>query len=371
MQRFKVQSPSLRSNLPALTGIRFFAAFAVLLFHYGSSFVQSHGAPVAIANILHNGSLGVPLFFILSGFILSYAHEDERIDRAFIVRFYVARLARIYPVYLFALLMALPVLPNPLPGAVVVKSLLLVQSWQLPGDTHDHDWIFQAWSLSVEWFFYALFPVILPISRCFNLAATMAAMLVACALIYGLGTPLGAAAPLPISLGGFSVAPWIPVLRLPEFIYGMGLCRLFLVLRNPLSAVQSTVVEGLLALATLGLLTRDLDPQASGLFAILVGLLLLVLAYGRGLLSRLLGGRVLGLLGGASYALYILQGPARNLCRALVPSPYDRVVSPVFTVALSVAVFLLIEKPARKFLMKALAGAQRGASQSPALNPPQ
>lgn len=96
--------------IPSLTGIRFFAALAVLMFHSGATYFDRAGIPYPVAQLLHNGYLGVSLFFVLSGFILTYAHQDDRIDGRFLGVFYVARFARIYPVYLFALVLALPVL---------------------------------------------------------------------------------------------------------------------------------------------------------------------------------------------------------------------------------------------------------------------
>src|SRR6201986_260098 len=66
-----------RAPLPALTGIRFVAAIQVVLFHFGAGFAQRHGAPRPIANLLTNGWSAVTLFFILSGFILSYTYFGQ------------------------------------------------------------------------------------------------------------------------------------------------------------------------------------------------------------------------------------------------------------------------------------------------------
>jgi peptidoglycan/LPS O-acetylase OafA/YrhL len=70
-------------SIPALTGVRFFAAIAVLLFHYGASFLERSGIPSPIAQFLHNGYLGVSLFFVLSGFILTYTHKNDIINGRF------------------------------------------------------------------------------------------------------------------------------------------------------------------------------------------------------------------------------------------------------------------------------------------------
>jgi len=46
------------------------AAIGVLLYHYGASFLERSGIPHPIAQLLHNGYLGVSLFFVLSGLYL-------------------------------------------------------------------------------------------------------------------------------------------------------------------------------------------------------------------------------------------------------------------------------------------------------------
>ena len=65
--------------------------------------------PGGIRNIIRTGYVSVSLFFVLSGFILAYTYhagrEDASLDRR---SFWVARVARIYPVYLVGLLLAAP-----------------------------------------------------------------------------------------------------------------------------------------------------------------------------------------------------------------------------------------------------------------------
>ncbi len=68
LEKTAEQRPATRAPmLPALTGVRFFAAMAVLLFHYGAGFSERIHAPSPIRHLLHNGFLGVSLFFVLSG----------------------------------------------------------------------------------------------------------------------------------------------------------------------------------------------------------------------------------------------------------------------------------------------------------------
>jgi peptidoglycan/LPS O-acetylase OafA/YrhL len=61
-----------RRDLPALTGIRFFAAWYVVLFHALPGLARRYPVPKLLATFLSNGYLAVGLFFLLSGFILTY-----------------------------------------------------------------------------------------------------------------------------------------------------------------------------------------------------------------------------------------------------------------------------------------------------------
>ena len=90
-----------RSQLRSLTGLRFIAALQVLVFHCTSW--ESWGTPPFVRSIAGAGYVAVSLFFVLSGFILTYAHAGKGarpLDRK---QFYLNRFARIYPAYAFAL----------------------------------------------------------------------------------------------------------------------------------------------------------------------------------------------------------------------------------------------------------------------------
>lgn len=57
------------------------------------------------------GETGVTFFFLLSGFILSYSYDDDgEFPKGSYGRFYLARLARIYPVYIVTILVMFPAL---------------------------------------------------------------------------------------------------------------------------------------------------------------------------------------------------------------------------------------------------------------------
>ena len=89
-----------RPALPALTSLRFFAAFGIVLFHSRGYF----GIPKD-AEWVFWGKQPVSFFFILSGFILYYSYQSlDGIEGA--TRFYRARIARIWPLHALTMILA-------------------------------------------------------------------------------------------------------------------------------------------------------------------------------------------------------------------------------------------------------------------------
>lgn len=338
--------------LPALTGLRFFAAFAVLLFHYGATFAEHAGIAAPLARGLHNGYLGVSLFFVLSGFILTYTHQRDTLNRRFLADFYMARFARVYPVYLLALLIAIPVLVAPLTARDVAAVLAMLQSWTPPRSNSGYLWVMQAWTLSVELFFYVLFPAVLLCVKQLNAPTTAIVAAVAAALILIFGLSSITPGTHDNSYMSATVLP-IPLLRSAEFVYGVMLCRLTVLYPQLSKALGGNLFEWMLAITTVAILCFATDVHSKALFTVAIGVLIVQLAGGYGRVARALSTKPLLLLGGASYALYLLQGPIRAICNQYVPHPFDRILSPVVTIAGALAVFLYWEQPSRRILLSA------------------
>jgi len=143
--------------LKPLTSLRIFAAVMVLLLHCNIMLVRFPWL-VKVANI---GYLGVPFFFILSGFIIAYNYQDrlESPNGKHIRSFYLARMARIYPVHLLTFLMVLPyVIHWEWSGTSsftfrAILNLLLLQSYSMNSNIY---FAFNgaSWTLCIEMFFY-------------------------------------------------------------------------------------------------------------------------------------------------------------------------------------------------------------------------
>ncbi|WNV12817.1 acyltransferase [Tardiphaga sp. 709] len=90
------------SRVQALDLLRLIAVAAVLFYHYGFWGPSSHDVPrVALpwmASFAQYGFLGVPVFFIISGFVIAYSAEGRTATG-----FAIARFSRIYPTFLFCM----------------------------------------------------------------------------------------------------------------------------------------------------------------------------------------------------------------------------------------------------------------------------
>jgi len=376
-------APALRRpSLDACTGLRFFAALGVVGYHFYCAPCEPR-APSFLGNLLQAGFTTVSLFFVLSGFILAYNYLDERGGFVGTTRdFYRARFARIYPIYLLALVVDLPLFLRLLPLAepattpgetarICVATLTLTQAWLEVGRPV---WNTMAWTLSAEAFFYAVFPFLgvwlaRQSSRRLIAVATGAWLLGASPFLTGALTPSPGTEGLP-SLVARGLEAWsqlpqqlIPLARLPEFVLGMCLGLLFC--RRTRQGSEAWRTAGLLATcAAIAAVIILLPPKPSplvqlGVLVPLFALCIWLLACGVARNGLWLGTRTLVQLGGASYALYLLHGSMMGFALALntrtLSLPHNAVallLVPV-AVATSLLLFHFVEEPARRWLRKA------------------
>ncbi|MGA7316918.1 MAG: acyltransferase [Silvibacterium sp.] len=333
-----------RTPLPALTGIRFVAAIQVVLFHFGADFARRNGAPRTITNILNNGWTAVTLFFILSGFILSYTYCGQIKQPGGKARFWEARFARIYPVYFFSLILCWPFRGNPGPG-LSIAVFAMVQAWIPFHIDYEGAWNMAAWTLSTEAFFYLLFIFILPLLEKLSVRALKCVAAATVLLIVFGHTMTHDVEPLTRMTG----LPH-PVFRFPEFLAGMTLGLIFL--RSPRPSPRPWLSWA----ATFAILAILAFVEGSwlSLMAAPLAVLIYELAAGNSLLARFLSSRPLILLGGASYAIYLLQYPVRNWVRAAFArwSPDHASVSawlsPLLLISISCFLFHWYEEPLRR-----------------------
>lgn len=139
-------------QLRSLTGLRFLAALLVVVHHTSRDLAQ---IPI-LTDALTAGTVGVGFFFALSGFILTWSASPTTTKGAF----YRRRFARVYPLHFATWLISIPVLlwlGQEMGTVELVAGLLLLQAW-VPAQQVYFGMNAPSWSLSVEAFFYALFP---------------------------------------------------------------------------------------------------------------------------------------------------------------------------------------------------------------------
>ena len=353
-----------RHSLMALTGIRFLAAVYVVLFHstLGERLVQS-GHRLA-GHFFENGFLAVSLFFLLSGFILSYTYQGQVNTWAQRRRFWEARVARIWPVYVVSLIVTAAVLLVVPKLSYSIASTLMLQAW----NPFDHAmWgagNYVCWTISVEAFFYLVFPAfqlwMQRVSAREQLVSLGGALLLCVYLnsgAYTLGYP------------AHGLIYWVPLplVRLPEFFAGVCLGNLFLRFKANLAEGNSftpsrvpgvlTYSSAFLALASLCLATG----RWCSLVLIPFALLLWGLATERTVVSYLLSTRTFVFGGGISYSIYLLQTAAKDAVTTIADrfgiasSAFRMGVMALLLIVASCLTFKLVEEPARRLLRGAFA----------------
>lgn len=148
--------------LPRLDHLRFLAAVLVVVFHYFHRYVGDLRATNPLMELLDEGHLGIGLFMVTSGFVLTFIAGDKQIDyRAFLRN----RLLRIYPLFVFAVFLTLFISTYNDHRNYGAAELL---SWLVPFRSQTvplSPYFVQLWTIWVEFQFYLLFPLLLLFSR--------------------------------------------------------------------------------------------------------------------------------------------------------------------------------------------------------------
>ncbi len=155
--------------MPALDGVRGLAILAVLLFHFVAPTNPTGHVESAITWLFSYGALGVDLFFILSGFLITGILYDSRGDPAYFRNFYMRRLLRIFPLYYGVLVVVFLVVPAiPAFRGSEIAGLREHQAWAWLYGVNIYlaihggwvlSYIEHFWSLAIEEHFYLVWPL--------------------------------------------------------------------------------------------------------------------------------------------------------------------------------------------------------------------
>ncbi|APR87985.1 Acyltransferase [Minicystis rosea] len=360
-----------RHKIAPLTGVRAVAATWVVLFHL-HYFVSSAFPtfPEVVERFAAAGYLGVDLFFLLSGFVLSYQYLDafRALSLRPYARFLALRLARIYPVHLFTLMLALGILvvgrarglapadPATHSAGAFVANVLLVHAW---GVVDQLTWNVPSWSISCEWLAYLAFPIL-----ALRLRRIRSRLAAAALVIFGLGFAV-------VGLRLYGVPSLDanvhggPVRIAGEFVAG---CALFLFHREVQgSAAGARTAAFATAFAVLGIvaliMVRRADPFALIFFAVLI----VALALSPHGLAKPLSAPLVIFFGEASYSLYMTHVIVLRVLKVVFPM--SRFAERSLAVragvlggylalifAAAALTYVAVERPAREWLRRRIDG---------------
>ncbi|MBS0533584.1 MAG: acyltransferase [Proteobacteria bacterium] len=179
-----------RAEIPALTGFRFYAALLVVVTHFCNTHLAAAGYAWS-ENMTVFGSIGMSMFFVLSGFVIHYNYGDDvaRRRRGEIYRFAVARFARLYPLFIFATAISIATAPamQSYQWSALPYWLTMTHGWlpisiggRFPGDAMTPG----SWSVSVEVLLYIMF---IPLAMIMRSQLRSQRDILSVALIAGLG----------------------------------------------------------------------------------------------------------------------------------------------------------------------------------------
>ena len=362
-----------RPELRALTSVRGIAAWFVVLYHIRRSIA---GLPDWALHIFASGYLAVDFFFLLSGFViwLTYGERLRSGGLASVPAFLKRRIARIWPLHLFmlAIAVALALLlaatgrhdPVDYPFAELPLHIVLVQDWGL---TRRLSWNDPAWSISAELAAYLLFPLLaMAIDwRRVPTALLVVAIMAMLGLLH-LIMAWGGAPTLGTDITRFGV-----VRCLFEFAAGTAICALWLrwAEHPALPAIAAAALAIAIGVATL---TGHL-PETLGV-PIAFAAALLALALTCGMRGNMLELAPLHYLGEISYATYLGHFILWQVFKLAFVSDAYAVPAPLIALFLglvlmaSVLLYHLVERPAQKWV-NALALHAKGAKRPKPLRP--
>jgi peptidoglycan/LPS O-acetylase OafA/YrhL len=330
-------------RLPGLDGIRAIAAAMVVVNHHDFTFVS--------------GALGVTMFFVLSGFLITWLllGEAERHGTVSLRDFYMRRLLRIFPAfYAFcALVIGLAVVTHKeLHWPQTIASLLYVNNYYEAINGEVATPLSHSWSLAIEEQFYLLWPLAFLLLR--RNRATMArALAVTIVVVWVYRATLS-----------FAGVPWTYIhyafdTRADHLLVG---CLLAVILRAGYAKGAVRLVSSRVWLSIATVLALEASVVAGHTFGnhykqafgfaiepvLIAALIVQVIALRDTRLWRWLNWRSMTFLGTISYSIYLYQqivaGPVSRALDA-APAAIQLVVSAAVILVLATGSYLIVERP--------------------------
>lgn len=352
-------------SLPQLNFSRFVAAVSVVIFHFARVTPPFHEG--FLHNLFKEAGLAVGYFFLLSGFIMAVVYLPRFEQGKFSGRdYWVARMARIQPLYLFAfaftLMLTLFVQHQHPKGISIILQGLGLHSW-VPGFTVSIN--FPGWSISVEWLFYLLFPLLLPWMarlKSWKMWAITLAVWAASSTWHIFSFKLLAGYD-PTKVGDF-ILRW-PPFHLNAFMVGMAGGIWFMRdgrhgkwTQGPLPLIGAIVSLALIT-AMLAFPNPILPYATNGIPAFLYLAFIVCMAVDTSPVKTFFAAKPFVYLGEISYGIYLLQAPVFIATEALMKKAGMNIASTqgfflylAILLVFSAAIYHLLEHPARNWIRR-------------------
>lgn len=348
-----------RNHYPALDGLRGVAILLVVFLHN-----------FGFMSYFFFGWLGVDLFFVLSGFLITEILLNTVGQKNFLKNFYVRRVLRIFPLFYLVLVICLLILPNITCLGLNADYYTKNQFWLW---TYLQNWLYvfkepygdklllHTWSLAVEEQFYLVWPVLILLFRKpkYLLAVMMAILLVTCISRYVVWT---------YKVEDLAYSSLYTFTRIDGLCIGSMVALLQKV--NPQFLKKNTLIIVLLMAAVnfgfyfinhqSGFTLPYLAFAGYTTFAVLFGLLVYEAVAGESkIIQALFNNRPLKFFGRISYGLYVYHWPVyillfdfsrnwivnRQLCSFRAAELSSGIFVTVVAVLVSMISFRYFEKP--------------------------
>jgi peptidoglycan/LPS O-acetylase OafA/YrhL len=322
-------------KIEQLTFTRFLAAISIVVFHYGEkSFVFNNEY---VGFLFKQADIAVSYFFVLSGFVMILAYGDKPIIGT--LDYFKNRFARIYPIYLFGIVLVLcgQILAKNIDFVGFLLNLFMIQAW-FPSKALSFN--SPGWSLSVELLFYIIFPFFLnSIYKKINKKKVLLLVVlfwIASQLVFNLFLSLDKSHEI------FSKEFMIynPLMHINGFLVGNVAGLYFLKeLKDKKRNFDFSIVALIMIVILILRFPLGLNFN-NGLLAIFFIPLMILISLNNGLITKIFKNKFCVFLGEISFGIYILQYPVFSLISAYSVNKYFNIDN--FTTVFFIRLFILI-----------------------------
>ena len=338
--------PENLGYIPSFDGLR---AFAIILVIFSHANFQLFGS----------GGIGVPVFFTLSGFLITtlLLEEFEKNNTISFKAFYVRRTFRLFPAlytlllctfiyaFFFNPMMFAKIIPEIIASSLYVYNLSFM--WQVKDVM-----LYHTWSLGVEEQFYLIWPVVLYILLRYSTLKIISNFLIVFVLIFLISTSLNIFKNFTIYIiySIFNVSIFIGCLI--AILRWRGIFSFTIPVLIAASCVLGILIIGILPNRILGDFIPSIHNALYNLAGIFTGVIILHFIYNRGgLLNRIFGNQFMVFIGKISYSLYLWHLPVFKVfaMHSTLPPRISFVSKFIVSLILALFSWYIIEKKSTLF----------------------